>query len=143
MKLNLSLLIAVIFLGGYMFSCAQKDNGNENSTTEEDINKYSGVYHVTDERDFKWDIQLNPDKTVVAQCDGKIHYGSWGTTRVLTKEKFNGPGMNFSFEELPSLYFPNGKKNLNSAIFGEDGYIYASAADYRARNPRNRLKYTR
>lgn len=126
-----------------MFSCTQKDNGNEKSADMQEVSNYTGTYYITDERGFKWTILLTPDKTVVAQCDGKIHYGSWGNTLVLTKEKFNAPGMNFSFDEQPYLYFPSGKEDLDHAMFSEDGYIYSSVYDYRAKNSRKRLKYTK
>lgn len=106
------------------------------NTSKSNGSSIVGTYQFTDELNHTWVLVANTDETAtISTKDGNnLCYGSWHDFRV------NDDGIDFSFtDEVPVVYFPSGSERCMSFNLRDDGYIYRSRSDAKAKNPRKRL----
>ena len=99
-----------------------------------------GTYEFTDEINHTWVLKLNSDETATIQLKGSNSpaYGSWSDWR----EGNNRIYLDFS-DQAPKVWFPAGEEDCYTLIIFDDGYIYRSNSDAKAKNPRKRLAITK
>ena len=113
------------------------DQTSNQTTSYKKNSEFTGTYNITDEYGTTYSVILNPDKTVVVEGNGRVYYGSWSDS------PYDVPKLSFSYDETPHIYFSSGKESIDYGIFSDDGYFYCSNIEYKAKNPRKRLKYSR
>ena len=102
------------------------------------VEEYVGVYTLTDEAGTNWTITLNEDETAVFKSSkGATYYGSFMTF------PYDCPCVMFSWSESPMMYFPSGKERVWLGVISDDGYLYDSNTNFKAKHPKHRVKITK
>lgn len=123
------------------------ENKSDYQITEQDYqspsntvstNSTAGTYEVTDKVNHTWIITLNDDGTVRTTCKGldTTFYALWEDESIwggFTTIKYS--------DKSPNIVFPSWKEGTyGSSNEIQDGYLYYSQDDMRAKNPENRLQ---
>lgn len=109
------------------------------SYAKDNVEEYVGVYTLRDEANIDWTITLNEDKTVVFESSkGAVYYGNFDTF------PYYCPCLSFPWSDSPMISFPAGKQKIwFLSIISDDGYLYDSNTNYKAKHPKHRLKITK
>lgn len=93
--------------------------------------RIEGSYELTDALNNKWILTLNNDRTATLDIKGtnSLFYGSWSVSR-------SGIWLNFS--QCP-IVFPSKAKGFVGHGEINNGYLYRTLSEAKAKNPRQRL----
>lgn len=133
MKYLYSIITVVFFSIGFAAS-------EESEESKIETSNLCGTYIITDENNVAYSIKINNDRTITAEGDGQIFYGSWSKI---------GGQVNFNFSgdsrERPNIMFKEGNLRIeNNFVIADDGFIYGDAigrGNPRKHDPQFRLKY--
>ena len=133
MKYLYSIITIVLFAAGFAAS-------EESEESKRETSNLCGTYILTDEANVTYTIKVNIDRTITAEGNGNVFYGTWSKIGSNIWFKFSG-----EFQECPSIMFKEGDLRIvNDYAIADDGFVYGDAGgrgNPRSHNPQFRLKY--